>query len=481
MFLFGPQEFIAYSQAGKAVPLVFEIDTGNETPVIAYRKFGGGQGTFLLDSAGESKELNEYSFVGLNPFLTIETCGSDPLSELREAVTRFSPGALPIDAPVWGGAFGFLSYDCARYVEKIPETAEDDLELPEAVFVFPGLLLVFDHDRRKTLVIINEVIGHDPAESLRAAEMKLDAALNTLKHKADTPASAGHSSSPSTGLNANIRPDGYEAIVRRAKEYIFAGDIFQTNLSVRFEVPISSDPFSLYMSLRSVNPSPFAAFLDFGQFQLASSSPERLVRIKQGIAETRPIAGTRRRGADEKEDDSLTADLLLNEKERAEHVMLVDLERNDLGRISKSGTVRPTELFAVEKYSHVIHIVSNIAGEVADGYDQFDVARAVFPGGTITGCPKVRCMEIIEELEPNRRGPYTGSIGYFGFNGNMDTNIIIRTFVIIGDRAYVQAGAGIVADSDPSREYFEAVSKATALFKAAGIAQEDVKWEMLPI
>jgi anthranilate/para-aminobenzoate synthase component I len=248
---------------------------------------------------------------------------------------------------------------------------------------------------------------------------------------------------------------------------------------VRFEVPFEDDPFALYMKLREINPSPFAAYFDFGHFHLASSSPERLIMLRDGVAQTRPIAGTRRRGDSRLEDEELSGELILSEKERAEHIMLVDLERNDLGRVCEYGTVLPSELMTIEKYSHVIHIVSNVTGKLSRGKDQFDLLRAMFPGGTITGCPKVRCMEIIEELEPTRRGPYTGSIGYFGFNGNMDMNITIRTFVVMDGKAYVQAGSGVVADSDPTREYFESVSKANALLKALGVKEERIKWERL--
>ncbi len=256
-------------------------------------------------------------------------------------------------------------------------------------------------------------------------------------------------------------------MVRRCKEYIAAGDIYQANLSQRLSAAIgNADPLRLYRILRTINPSPFAAFLDFGDLQLVSSSPERLVRLREGVADTRPIAGTRRRGTDQAEMRELSAELLTNEKERAEHIMLLDLERNDLGKVCEYGTVSVDEFMVVEDYSHVIHIVSNVRGSLAPGRDAFDLVGAVFPGGTITGVPKVRCMEIIDELEPVARGPYTGSIGYFSNTGDMDLNIIIRTFVIKDGHAYIQAGAGIVADSDPEREYFETLQKAEALKKA---------------
>jgi anthranilate/para-aminobenzoate synthase component I len=267
-------------------------------------------------------------------------------------------------------------------------------------------------------------------------------------------------------LSYEMEKERYMDMVTKAKEYIAAGDIFQANLSLRLSAEIGeTDPWKVYTILRKINPSPFASFVDFDDYHIVSSSPERLVRVVGRIVDTRPIAGTRPRGKDLDEDETMSAELLLNEKERAEHIMLIDLERNDLGKVSDYGTVKVDELMITEKYSHVIHIVSNVKGVLVDGKDSFSVIRAAFPGGTITGVPKVRCMEIIDEIEPTKRGPYTGSIGYIGFNGNMDLNIIIRTFLIKEGRAYVQAGAGIVADSDPEREYYESLKKAEALIK----------------
>ncbi|MFA5866424.1 MAG: anthranilate synthase component I family protein [Actinomycetota bacterium] len=480
MFVFGPDEFLKYAKPGKAVPLVEEIPPNSLTPREAYRRLAARPDSFLLESAGGSPVISEYSMVGGDPIHVISTKGKDPFPELRAAVNRFSPGSLPIDLPFWGGAVGFLSYDVARYIERIPVLTDDDLKLPETTFIFPGVCLVFAHLTGKKYLIVNEVCGRNPRLSLKKATARLEEARSRLAEEPTPAETCRPENNEVPVVSANMDNRSYERIVNRAKKYIFAGDIFQANLSVRFQVPAPADSFSLYDRLLKINPSPFSSYLDFGNWQLVSSSPERLVKLRDGLVETRPIAGTRRRGRDESEDDDLTADLILNEKERAEHVMLVDLERNDIGRVCRYGTVKPTELFTIEKYSHVIHIVSNITGEMDEGKDQFDLIRAVFPGGTITGCPKVRCMEIIEELEPTRRGPYTGSIGYFGFSGNADFNIIIRTFTVNGGEAYVQAGAGIVADSDPAREYYESVSKAAALLEAAGVKREEVKWETLP-
>jgi anthranilate/para-aminobenzoate synthase component I len=440
--------------------------TSGLTPVEAYIKLGGGKDSFLLESAGGLPGLCDYSFVGVDAKDTIVSDGENPIPTLRKTIMDYTSGITDTSLPLFGGAFGYLSYDVARYFENIPENTIDDLDIPESVFIVPSVLVVFSHC---------EGMVHIMADTSKH--------LNDVLSILNTPTPAMYSSDlPDTDgkVHANMTMDEYMDIVERAKEYIFAGDIFQSNLSVRFETSFPGKAFDLYLRLRDINPSPFAAFMDFGDFQLVSSSPERLVRLRDGKAETRPIAGTRRRGKDGGEDEHLTNDLLLNEKERAEHIMLVDLERNDIGRVSGYGSVRPTELMTIEKFSHVIHITSNIEGMLHDGKDQFDLLRAMFPGGTITGCPKVRCMEIIEELEPTRRGPYTGSIGYFGFNGNMDMNITIRTFLIKDGRAYVQAGAGIVADSDPRREYLESVSKANALFKALGLKERTDEWERLP-
>ncbi len=480
MFVFGPEEFLRYAKPGKAVPLVEEIQAKCLTPREAYCRLAAGTDSFLLESAGGSPAISEYSMVGGNPIHVISTKGKDPFPELRAAVQRLSPGPLPIDLPFWGGAVGFLSYDVARYIERVPELSVDDLKLPEATFVFPGVCLVFAHLTGKLYLIVNKICDNDPRASLKKAQRELDSLVLRLTGEPDS-TDSGANGAEAAEVSANMDNHGYEKIVRRAKEYIYAGDIFQANLSVRFKIKAPDDTFVLYDRLMKINPSPFSAYLDFGDWRLVSSSPERLVKLRNGIVETRPIAGTRRRGRNKSEDKDLTADLILNEKELAEHVMLVDLERNDIGRVCRYGTVKPTEMFIIEKYSHVIHIVSNITGELDDSKDQFDLIRAVFPGGTITGCPKVRCMEIIEELEPTRRGPYTGSIGYFGFSGNADFNIIIRTFIVSGGEAYVQAGAGIVADSDPAREYFESVSKAAALLEAAGVKGKEVKWETLPM
>jgi anthranilate synthase component 1/para-aminobenzoate synthetase component 1 len=356
------------------------------------------------------------------------------------------------DAPGFsGGAVGYVSYNAGRFIEKLPDTAEDDLSLPDMMFIIPGKLAVFDHQN-------DRIISNFELPSLFST-----APANYIEK--------GIKGMRSLKLKSNMTKDHFEMIVLKAKEYIKNGDIYQVNLSQRFEAEIEADPFDLYRSLRLINPSPFASYLNFGDIKLVSSSPERLVLLEDGIAHTRPIAGTRPRGKDENEDVLLKGELLLNEKERAEHIMLVDLERNDLGRVCDYNSVKVDEMMTVEKYSHVMHIVSNVTGKLRNDRDQFDLFKAVFPGGTITGCPKIRSMEIIEELEPIKRGPYTGCIGYFGINGNMDMSITIRTIVMKQNKAYMQVGAGIVIDSVPDLEYHETVNKGKALFEALRIAE----------
>ena len=369
-----------------------------------------------------------------------------------------------------------LSYDFVHYLEKLPATTIDDLDVPDAHFFMIDRLIAFDHVEKKSWIIVcpgarQTALGFSevtkPVDVLVA---EAESVLEDIEKKIISEETAVKRRDYIAGCKGKIssetEKEKYMDMVRQAKEYIAAGDIFQANLSLRVSADIgNADPCDIYAILRKINPSPFAVCMDFGDYQIVSSSPERLVRVRGRVVDTRPIAGTRPRGKDVDEDDVMSAELLLNEKERAEHIMLIDLERNDLGKVAGYGTIKVDELMITEKYSHVIHIVSNVRGLLAEGKDCFSVIKAAFPGGTITGVPKVRCMEIIDELEPTRRGPYTGSIGYIGFNGNMDLNIVIRTFLIKEGRAYVQAGAGIVADSDPEREYYESLKKAEALIK----------------
>ena len=458
-----------------------------QDPFAVYRKVYS-RCSVLLESLKGPAHISRYSFIGVDPYLTFTVkngvveidCGGKrtvssrkPLHRLRELVAAYPQRAVEGLPPFQGGAVGMLSYDFVRYLEKLPDTAVDDLSVPDAHFFMFDRVIAFDHREGKCWAIIcpgvrDTVLGFSSLNGVsidhvrdaeRTLEMLIAMVTGDNPAGADIPALQGPAD-----IEHQTDKEQYIFMVRKAKEYIAAGDIFQANLSLRISADIgNTSPLNVYRILREINPSPFAAFIDFGDYALVSSSPERLVRVTGSTVDTRPIAGTRPRGRDRREDSKMSAELLLNEKERAEHIMLIDLERNDLGRVSDYGSVVVDEMMITEQYSHVIHIVSNVRGELAPGKDCFDVISAAFPGGTITGVPKVRCMEIIEELEGRRRGPYTGSLGYIGYNGNMDLNIIIRTFLVKSGKAYVQAGAGIVADSDPEREYYESLKKAEAL------------------
>lgn len=446
--------------------------------------------SFLLESVKGPENIARYSFIGIEPYLIIKIKDSvveidckgrktlssrNPLQRLRELVNAYKQDPVIELPPFQGGAAGMLSYDFVHYLEKLPETATDDLQVPDAHFFMIDRLIAFDHKDRKSWIIVcpgarDTALGYSEVTKPRDILVaEAEAVLKNISERTNYIDKAGEEAGNTTEhvtVLYEIEKERYVDMVKKTKEYIAAGDIFQANLSLRVSAEIgNTDPWKIYTILRKINPSPFAAFVDFGDYYIASSSPERLIRVTGKIVDARPIAGTRPRGKDLNEDELMSAELLLNEKERAEHIMLIDLERNDLGKVADYGTITVDELMITEKYSHVIHIVSNVKGILVDGKDCFSVIKAVFPGGTITGVPKVRCMEIIDELEPTRRGPYTGSIGYIGFNGNMDLNIVIRTFLIKEGRAYVQAGAGIVADSDPEREYYESLKKAEALIK----------------
>jgi para-aminobenzoate synthetase component I len=469
------------------------------SPCLLYEAFASPH-SFLLESVKGPEKIARYSFLGFGPCMIfraknasieIEFVGekkiissNKPLTVLRNLVNRYKQLPSKYLPPFQGGVVGLLSYDFVQYLERLPHNTIDDLALPDADFLMFHKLMAFDHRDKRCWIIVcpglEESLNNENAKKQTDWSEKYDEAegeLNEIKEKVSRFISRRNSGRTESSMRraafkekieifSGIKKEGYMEMVLRAKAYIAAGDIFQANLSQRISAHIKDkNAWDLYKSLRSINPSPFAVYMDFGDYQIVSSSPERLLRVKDGIIETRPIAGTRPRGRDRDEDERLRLELLLNEKERAEHIMMIDLERNDLGRVSAYGTLSVDELMITEDYSHVIHIVSNVRGNLAEGKDCFDAIKAVFPGGTITGVPKVRCMEIIDELEPVNRGPYTGSIGYIGFCGNLDLNIVIRTFVIKNNMAYVQAGAGIVADSDPEREYFETLKKAEALIK----------------
>jgi len=495
-------EFLVALQSGKIPPLSAELDLPGLTPLAALEALRGEGYPVLLESARKNDKIGRYSFVTADPYLIFKSRGDvvelslpatpvgkygrrasmnrKPLVKLRELLANYRTARIDGLPPFTGGAVGFFSYDFAHQIEKLPRRTLVDIDIPEAYFVFVDMVIAFDHILDKAWVIVNpgareQEMGFrrpEPDQWGRLYDEAVDRllALSSKLASKDTTSDVLFSEKGAQrrfSLTPNMTKDEFESMVVKCKEYIAAGDIYQANLSQRLSASMNNaDPLRLYKILRNINPSPFAAYLDYGDLQLVSSSPERLVRLCRSIADTRPIAGTRRRGRDGAETSALSAELLMNEKERAEHIMLLDLERNDLGRVCEYGTVRVDEMMVVEDYSHVIHIVSNVRGELAPGRDAFDLVRAVFPGGTITGVPKVRCMEIIDELEPVARGPYTGSIGYLSNAGDMDLNIIIRTFVVKDGIAHIQVGAGIVADSVPEQEYFETLQKAEALKKA---------------
>ncbi len=460
------------------------------TPVEAYEKVRG-ENSFLLESVQESGSISlvmhrngsrptdRYSFIGFEPYLIFKAKGDDikierngklysetgnPIQRLKELMDRFrlvKGNGLP---PFSGGAVGYLSYDVRHHFEKLTRLAPDDLKLPDIYFIFTDKVIAFDHYNEKLFIICQSRPGgynfEEAEEELYRLEEKVFSKCLKIEKNRHSPVSPIFLGSR---IESNFTRCEFMSMVRRAKEYIKSGDIYQANLSQRLSAAIEGDPWSLYNILRQINPSPFASFLDFDDVKIVSSSPERLLFVKGEEVETRPIAGTRPRGRDRFEDKRFSRHLILSPKERAEHIMLVDLERNDLGRVCEYGTVEVNELMTLERYSHVIHIVSNVRGRLRPGMDRFSALSACFPGGTITGTPKIRSMEIIDELEKVARAIYTGSIGYLNYGGEMDLNIVIRTFVIVDRALYIQAGAGIVADSDPEREYYETLHKAEAL------------------
>jgi len=487
------KEFLDEVRQGQIPALCKEINYAD--PVLFYRSLRDRKKTIFLDSAKGSAKIARYSFIAGNPYLSFRLKDGEveiedistgrkalsfrkPFKRLHELLQVYPQKPLPGLPPFQGGAVGLFSYDFARYIEQLPTYARDDLQIPDAHFLFFDTVYAFDHLLRKAWILCAAGarftgLGYSDISNIdweEAYEDSLESISRGAMRYTPNEGNIQKSMDGALPVTYEMSKNQYMDIVKRAKQYIADGDIFQANLSQRISAEVgNADPWPIYEVLREVNPSPFAAYADFGDFQIVSSSPERLIEVKGRIVETRPIAGTRPRGKDRDEDTLMRTELLLNEKERAEHIMLIDLERNDIGRVSRYGSVVVDELMITEDYSHVIHIVSNVKGLINEGMNCLDVVRASFPGGTITGVPKVRCMEIIDELEPLRRGPYTGSLGYLSFSGNMDLNIIIRTFIVKGGRAYIQAGAGIVADSDPEREYYETLKKAEALVNTLNI------------
>ena len=460
-----------------------------ETPVSAFLKIAGGRPmSFLLESVEGGAVRGRYSIIGLEPDLiwravegraeinrtprrngTFTPCNEPPLKALRALVAESQialPDTLP---PMAAGIFGYLGYDMVRLIEELPAPNPDPIGIPDAVLIRPTVVVVFDavNDMITVVTPVRPEKGVPAKTALARAAERLAAIVDALDRPLDHAAANG-ASGPLTVLpSSNTTPAEFERMVRSAKEYIAAGDIFQVVLAQRFEAPFELPPFALYRALRRTNPSPYLYFLDFGDFAIAGSSPEILVKASGGTVTIRPIAGTRPRGATPHDDKALEAELLADPKERAEHLMLLDLGRNDVGRVAEIGTVKVTDQFFIERYSHVMHIVSNVEGKLSTKHDSIDALAAGFPAGTVSGAPKVRAMEIIDELEKEKRGLYAGAVGYFSAAGDMDTAIVLRTALVKDGTMYVQAGAGIVADSDPKAEQQECVNKAKALFRAA--------------
>ncbi|MFA5785971.1 MAG: anthranilate synthase component I [Actinomycetota bacterium] len=480
--------FLSLTRDYAVVPVWREVLADLDTPVGVFRKLGGETGAFLLESLEGGERWARYSFVGLEPWLTLTGKGSEfswqgnppagagegrnVLEALESALAALNAPALPGLPPFHGGAVGYLGYDVVRHLERLPDETADDLDLPDACMVFPRVVVAFDHLRQRLVLVANVPAPEHSREGYEAALARLDAVAAKLAEPSSYSPTAPPAMERGCEAPSNRSMGDFCEAVDRAKEYIRAGDIFQVVLSQRHALDTTANPLDVYRVLRLLNPSPYLFLLRLPEVTIVGSSPEALVKVQGDLAISRPIAGTRARGRDEAEDAALEAELVSDAKERAEHVMLVDLARNDLGRVCVPGTVSVVELLAVERYSHVMHLVSEVRGRLREGVGAFDVLEAAFPAGTVSGAPKVRAMEIIDELEPTRRGPYAGCVGYVDFSGNLDTCIAIRTLLFARGKAFVQAGAGIVADSVPEREWEETRNKAMALLAAVRAAEQ---------
>lgn len=481
-------EFEKLAQRGNLIPVYREILADVETPVSVLMKLREMNHVYLLESVEGGEKWGRYSFLGAAAGVVFKVKGAEviieekgnvairphngnPMQFLRDLLGRYRPVSVPGLPRFYGGAVGYLGYDMVRYYEKLPGGQKDDLGVDESVFIVSDSMMIFDNVRH-TIKVVACAYTED-FESLEDAYTvsccKIADMIETLSvaaaHQEKDSAESGE-----VAFTSNMTPEQYEAVVEKAKDYITGGDIIQVVLSQRFQTECKSSPIDLYRALRFVNPSPYLFFLKLDDVTLIGSSPEVMVRLEEQTMELRPIAGTRKRGKTEQEDRQLSDELLSDEKERAEHVMLVDLGRNDLGRVAETGSVQVNQYMVVEKYSHVMHLVSNVRAQLAKGKDVFDVLAATFPAGTLTGAPKIRAMEIIDELEPLKRGTYGGAVGYFSFSGNMDFCITIRTMLLKGNNIYIQAGAGIVHDSNPVLEYQESVNKARAMLQAVRMA-----------
>jgi anthranilate synthase component 1 len=491
MFTPDLETFRRLARRGNLIPVARQILADMETPVSAFRKIDSGNYAFLLESVEGGEKWGRYSFLGSNPSLVFRAKGSrsevlrgegsevltdahDPLTGLMQLLGRYRAVSVPGLPRFTGGMVGYLSYDVVRHLERLPSLAKDDLDLPDAVFLLTDTLLIFDNVTHRITVLSNAVV-HDGSASgvdraYHEAQQKIDAIIAALRRPMGAPVGRP-ARSGALHMESTMTRQGFCEAVARAKAYVEAGDIIQAVLSQRLTVRTDVDPFDVYRALRIVNPSPYMYYLRLGDLKVVGSSPEILVRLEGDRIDLRPIAGTRPRGATEEEDRQLADELRADPKERAEHIMLVDLGRNDVGKVAQVGSVHVSDLMVIERYSHVMHLVSHVRGTLEPGKNAFDVLRACFPAGTVSGAAKVRAMEIIEELEPVRRGPYAGAVGYVSFSGNLDTCITIRTVLFSRGVATIQVGAGIVADSEPEREYQETMNKARGVLRAIEMAE----------
>jgi len=486
------KEFLKLAKKGNIIPVYKEINADLDTPVSAFLKIKKNNFAFLLESVEGQEKIARFSFLGSNPALVFESKGkkirltysggkkkefttsTDPLAEIKKIMRDFRAVTVKGLPRFWGGLVGYIGYDMVRFFEKLPDKNPDDLMIPDATLFLTDTILIFDHLNHTIKIVANIILpvkkGENTQERLKklysSGVKKIDAIHRQLNAALSEEEKELVTGSRAIAVSSNYKRAEFQNLVKRAKTYIRKGDIIQVVPSQRFKIKISKPVLEIYRNLRSLNPSPYMFFLKLKNVALIGSSPEMLARCEDGIIQTRPIAGTRPRGRNAEEDLKLEKELLNDEKEKAEHIMLVDLGRNDLGRVSRSGRVEVSEFMSVEKYSHVMHLVSEVRGVMDKKFDIYDCLRACFPAGTLSGSPKIRAMEIIDELENVRRGPYAGCVGYFSFSHNMDTCITIRTIVVKDSIAYVQAGAGIVADSVPAKEYQETVNKAKALVEA---------------
>ncbi len=484
------EEFVKLTRKANVILVYREILADLLTPVSVFLKVKNDY-SYLLESVEGEEKIARFSFIGIEPSIIFRSKGNfvelirknkrktfftdSPLKEIARIMNDFKAAPVKGLPRFSGGLVGYMGYDMVRFFEELPDANPDDLDVADSIFMMADSHIIFDHSSHKVKIVVNAYLQRTEDRRQRAeriydmATKKIDGILEMLNRPLEKRRRIKRKNL--CKIKSNFTKKEFENAVRKAKKYIKAGDIIQAVISQRFHTKLDCEALDVYRALRSLNPSPYMYYLNFGQIKMIGSSPELLVRCENNIVETRPIAGTRPRGRTEDEDKKFEEELLKDAKERAEHVMLVDLGRNDIGRVSRAGSVKVSDFMFVEKYSHVMHIVSNCVGRLANGKNSYDVLKAAFPAGTVTGAPKIRAMEIIDELENIKRGPYAGAVGYFSFSGNMDTCINIRTILVKGNDAFIQAGAGIVADSVPVREYRETVNKAKAMIKAIEMGQ----------